>query len=260
MEPLPHDAERVASFLLGAKRILFITGAGLSADSGMPTYRGVGGLYGDVPVREGLTIEDMLSGYMMRTNPSLVWEYLSHLAGAFNAAEPNQGHRVIAEMEAEFESVWVLTQNVDGLHRRAGSTNIIDIHGDIHGLACLKCAFEQRQVILANLKIPPKCPQCGEILRPTVVLFGEMLAEGKVAELQNQIFRGFDVVFSVGTSSLFPYITQPVTVLGQRGAKTIEINPALTELSNLVDVKMNARAASSLDAIWRAYHQRQKAS
>lgn len=252
-EHLPLDKIRqVAEELTKAKRVLFITGAGLSADSGMPTYRGVGGLYGDMPVRDGLTIEDLLSGYMMRTQPTVVWEYLGQLAGAFQAAHPNVGHEVMAHLEKRLEQVWILTQNVDGLHGRAGSKQVIDIHGDIHHLYCTKCHDRQHITDLASLPIPPYCKPCHKIMRPDVVLFGEMLPFDKVEKLQSLCYRGIDMVFSVGTSSLFPYISEPVRVLGHRGATTVEINPGETDVSDFVDIKIQTRAAPALQAIYAA--------
>ena len=248
-----HAIEKVAQYLHAAKRVLVITGAGLSADSGMPTYRGIGGLYGDLPVRNGLTIEDILSGYTMRRDPGLVWEYLGHIAEAFLDARPNRGHEVIAEMDRHFDKVVVLTQNVDGFHGRAGSRHVIDIHGDIHRLACMQCSYKVGDVDLKTIAFPPKCPACGAILRPGVTLFGEMLDEEKLAKLQTALRKGFDLAFSIGTSSLFPYITQPILLVKGMGGKTVEINPGETELSKVVDVRIKAKAAPALDAIWRAF-------
>src|SRR4051794_35235613 len=132
--------DQVVALLKPNRRLLFITGAGLSADSGLPTYRGVGGLSGaDRPTRHGLTIEAALSGRMMASRPEVTWEYLIELERACRGATCNRGHRVIAAMEGHFAAVWTLTQNVDGLHRRAGSRQIIDIHGDLHVLICTGC-------------------------------------------------------------------------------------------------------------------------
>jgi len=243
----------VANYMLAAKRVLIVTGAGLSADSGMPTYRGIGGLYGDLPVRDGLAIEDILSGYTMKRDPALVWEYLGHVAEAFFGAKPNCGHDVIAAMDQHFEKVLVLTQNVDGFHAEAGSKHIVDIHGDIHDLACLQCSYKKTDVDLQTLAMPPTCPECGAILRPGVTLFGEMLDEAKLATLQREMAKGFDLAFSIGTSSLFPYITQPILLTRQMGGKTVEINPGATDLSDIVDVRFRAKAAATLEAIWESY-------
>lgn len=248
-----REIAEVAQLLGRARRVLVITGAGLSADSGMPTYRGIGGIYGDLPVRDGMTIEDILSGYTMKHQPALVWEYLGHIAEAFFDAKPNRGHEVIAAMDDFFEKVVVLTQNVDGFHAKAGSKHVIDIHGDIHDLACMHCPYRQSGINLKSLNLPPKCPDCGEILRPGATLFGEMLDEKKLAALERELSAGFDLAFSIGTSSLFPYITQPMVLIRQMGGKTVEINPGETDLSGMVDVRIKARAAATLDSIWRAF-------
>ena len=109
-----------AAELAGARRILFITGAGLSADSGLPTYRGLGGLYHDRLTEEGLTIEQALSGRTLSQRPDITWKYLAEIEANCRGAQPNAAHRLIAALEQEKDSVWVLTQNIDGLHRAAG--------------------------------------------------------------------------------------------------------------------------------------------
>src|SRR3954464_4114235 len=120
-EAAPRAIHPPSGLLRPGRGLFFITGAGLSADSGLPTYRGVGGLYGDDrPTRHGYAIEEVLSGPMMRRRPEVTWEYLIELERACRGASPNRAHEVIAAMEGHFAAVWTLTQNVDGLHRRAG--------------------------------------------------------------------------------------------------------------------------------------------
>ncbi len=203
--------DRVVELLRPAHRLLFITGAGLSADSGLPTYRGVGGLYAAGRTTPcGLPVEEVLSGEMMTTRPEVTWQFLLELERPARQAVPNRGHEVIAEMESHFDAVWTLTQNVDGLHRRAGSRQVLDVHGDLHDLACTRCEHTETVSDYAGLDLPPRCPNCQAILRPSVVLFGEQLPETKMARLKSEVRTGFDVVFSIGTSSSFPYIAAPV--------------------------------------------------
>jgi NAD-dependent deacetylase len=242
--------ERVAQRLAGAKSALFVTGAGLSADSGLPTYRGVGGLYDDHRPHEGMEIEEILSGPVFRSRPELTWKYLREVAEACRGARPNRGHEVIAGLEAHLPRVVVLTQNVDGLHRQAGSSRVIDIHGDLHHLICTRCAWDEWVDDLDHLSPLPRCIDCHSVVRPEVVLFGEWLPEAKVKRLREEMDRGFDVVFSVGTSSLFPYIQEPVRQAHARGGYTVEINPGSTEISSIVDEKISAGAAEALDALW----------
>lgn len=244
--------ERVIDLLRGAQSILFVTGAGLSADSGLPTYRGIGGLYNNGPTEEGIAIEDVLSGPMFRSRPELTWSYLRKLEQACRGATHNRGHQVIADLETRFDRIWTLTQNVDGFHRAAGSSNVIDIHGDLHALCCASCHYRDTVADYATLATLPRCPQCGDVVRPDVVLFGEMLPQNKLRALSDELDKGFDVVFSVGTTAVFPYIAGPVVAAKHSGIPTVEINPAKTDLSDVVDVRLATRAAQTFDAIWCA--------
>lgn len=242
----------IARRLKGSQSVLFVTGAGVSADSGLPTYRGIGGLYEQASTEEGLPIEAALSGAMFRRDPSLTWRYIHQIESCCRGAGPNRAHQVIAELENRFERVWTLTQNVDGLHRSAGSRRVIDIHGDVHALICTRCGHRWRVESYAGLDIPPSCPECDSLVRPEVVLFGEMLPLDRARVLQEELMRGFDVVFSIGTTSVFPYIAEPVIDARRRGALTVEINPGSSEVSHIVDYRLRAGAAAAMDAIVQA--------
>lgn len=256
--PLSDEDARVVDQVvrrLGrAKRVLAVTGAGMSADSGLPTYRGANGLYAeDRTTDHGHSIEAALSGPMLAERPEVAWHYLMEIERASRGARPNRGHRVLAEMEGYFDAVWVLTQNVDGLHEAAGSHHVIDVHGDLHELRCTRCRFRERVDDYSGLGLPPLCPDCGGVLRPDVVLFGEHLPEAKLRRLEAEMGRGFDVVFSIGTSSLFEYIVAPLRTAKAAGRITVEINPGVTGATDLVDYKIRARAAVALDRIWEGY-------
>jgi NAD-dependent deacetylase len=245
----------VARWFEPGHRILFVTGAGLSADSGLPTYRGMGGLYGpDRRTRHGCTIEEALSGPMMECRPEITWEALHELAKAGRGARPNRGHEVMAELERDGATVWILTQNVDGLHRQAGSRHVIDIHGDLRRLLCTRprCDYVEDVETYDALDPLPRCLRCGAVIRPDVVLFGEMLPVDKLTMLRRELDRGFDIVFTVGTSSLFPYIIDPVIRASHQGTPTVEINPERTDVSDLVDFKFAAGAAETLDRLYQA--------
>ena len=257
MSSSPHDSidpavlDRVSHAFLRARSVLFITGAGISADSGLPTYRGIGGLYEDAITDEGFAIEDALSGDMLRDRPEVCWKYIHQIERACRGATWNRGHEVLAMMEARYERSWVLTQNVDAFHRRAGSKNVIEIHGDVHRLICTRCSYRDHVEDYAALSIPPRCPDCGAIVRPEVVLFGEMLPETAIAALERELDRGFDLVVSIGTTSVFPYIAAPVMLARRAGRDTVEINPGMTSISHVVAHRMQSRAAVALDAIWQ---------
>ncbi|MBL7151879.1 MAG: NAD-dependent protein deacylase, partial [Candidatus Omnitrophica bacterium] len=229
---------KIVRLLKDCKSILFITGAGISADSGLPTYRGIGGLYNDKLTEDGIPVETALAGETLKTQPAVTWKYLSQIEKNCRSARFNRGHEVIAEIEKHFERVWVLTQNIDGFHHAAGSRNVIDIHGDMHKLACMRCGWRGRVEDYSRIKIPPACPDCAGIARPEVVFFGEMLPQDKLAVLRRELMRGFDVYFSIGTSSVFPYIQQPIVVANHLGRPTVEINPEDTEISSLADIKL----------------------
>jgi NAD-dependent deacetylase len=241
----------IARLLRPAKRVLFITGAGISADSGLPTYRGVGGLYEDEFTDEGLPIEEALSGRMLAARPEVTWKYLLQIERNCRGATPNRAHQAIADLEGDERSVVVLTQNVDGLHLAAGSRDVIEIHGNVHDLGCTQCRYRTRVDSYAGLAELPLCPRCLAPLRPGVVLFGEALPRTAVRALEDACERGFDLVFSVGTSSLFPYIVEPVLWARAAGTPTVEINPAATVISDVVDFPLRAGAADAMVRIWR---------
>jgi NAD-dependent deacetylase len=239
---------RVAQAIVAAERILLITGAGLSADSGLPTYRGLGGLYNG-HTAEGLPIEAALSGSMLQRDPALCWKYLAELGKACLGAQANAGHYAIAELQRRKPQCWLLTQNIDGYHRAAGSPmkRVIEIHGELAPLYCQSCgAVDSELVAHLDRPLPPKCRQCAGVLRPPVVLFEEMLPEQAVGTLYDEVHKGFEVVISIGTSASFPYIVEPLLRTRQAGGFTVEINPQRTDLSGRVDVHLQGRALDVL--------------
>ncbi|MFH0945758.1 MAG: NAD-dependent protein deacylase [Planctomycetota bacterium] len=244
--------EAVAERLFRAESVLFITGAGLSADSGLPTYRGVGGLYEDARTDEGLPIEVALSGQMLQQRPELCWKYIRRIEEACRGASFNRGHEVIALLEQRLGHCCVLTQNVDGFHRAAGSRNVIEIHGNVHRLICVACESRESVADFRDLAAVPSCGACGGLIRPEVVLFGEMLPALEMAQLSGELSLGFDMVFSVGTTSVFPYIAEPVLRVAAAGGTTVEINPGTTEVSEIVDFRIRCGAAEALDRLVRA--------
>jgi NAD-dependent deacetylase len=251
-----QTVDQIAGHLLRCRSVLFVTGAGMSADSGLPTYRGVGGLYDQGETVEGFAIEEMLSGEMFRRRPEWTWKYLRQVEGACRGAAFNRGHAVIAEMESHFPRVWTLTQNVDGFHRSAGSRNVIAIHGELQTIRCTGCARRETVADYSGLGELPTCPDCSAVLRPDVVLFGEMLPEAGLRTLKAELREGFDIVFSVGTSSVFPYISFPVELARQRDRPAVEINPGTTPVSALVTHRLALTASVALEAIWARYNER----
>jgi NAD-dependent deacetylase len=250
-QQVEQTLQAVADRLRRARRVLFITGAGISADSGLPTYRGVGGLYESDVTAEGMRIEEALSGEVFARRPDITWKYLVQIEQSCRGAQANVAHRAIAALEGHLDRVMVFTQNVDGLHRAAGSREVIEIHGNLQQLNCTVCTHEEVAADFSRLEIPPLCRACGAVLRPKVVLFGEALPEEPLARFIAALQEGFDIVFSIGTSSIFPYIVQPVVFAASSGVPTVEINPSQTQLSDIVDFYIPLGAAVAMEELMR---------
>jgi len=267
--PWTDAAIRAADLLRDAKSVLFVTGAGVSAESGLPTYRGVSGLYNDggsALEEDGMSIEECLSGSTYRSNPLLTWKYLLQIERACRGAKPSRAHTLLAAAEKHVSRVTIMTQNVDGLHDRAGSSDVLTLHGNLHSLLCSSCGTSQIVKSYAQFddpkaEIPPICSKCGGSIRPAVVLFDEYLGDGTVRTYEEKLGmsmmdlmwswgaerpreeRPYDVSISIGTSALFAY----VNAAALSGKKTVEINPCQTNLSNLVDVQVSAGATEALE-------------
>jgi NAD-dependent deacetylase len=251
MSTTEYDAslDRVATLLNSSRRVLFVTGAGVSADSGLPTYRGLGGLYENAPTPEGLPIEAILSRDMFRQRPELTWRYLLEVERNCRGATCNAAHRMIAELESELGSVTVLTQNVDGFHHLAGSQNVIDIHGNLHVIVCTRCRRRRSVSNYAELAPLPRCSSCGGVERPDVVLFGENLPEEKLDRLLRELGHGFDLVVSIGTSGTFPYIRLPMLRAQINGWASVDINPEHNPMTAHAELHLPLRAAEACEAL-----------
>lgn len=240
----------VRSALLRSQRILFVTGAGISADSGLPTYRGVGGLYDGKATDDGYAIEEALSATVWRSRPDITWKYLWQIGHACVDAEPNAAHVAIAQWQLQKPGCALLTQNVDGLHRKAGSSDLIEIHGHAFDLYCCGCgrAFDAGSLV-SNYREGftgvPRCESCGGIVRPNVVLFEEMLPEPAIERLQSILSGPLDMVVSIGTSAAFPYIVQPLLIGRRQGAVCVDINPDAS-LAPYVDFQLPLSAATAM--------------
>jgi NAD-dependent deacetylase len=227
-----------------------ITGAGISVESGLQTYRGKGGVYDDPD--EGDKRIAAVSGPTLQSDPDRTWRAISSTLVQAAAARPNSAHHALVAIEKKVERFVLLTQNVDGLHRLAGSENIIDIHGHVFDILCMSCGGRGRLERGATERIEraPRCGECGGVMRPDVVLFEEMLSMEKVARIQTEFAqRPPDLVMAVGTTALFPYIVEPVIIARQTGRLTVEINPEPTMLSDHVDYCLRGPAGAYLPLI-----------
>ena len=244
---LPADLREA---LRGIRSMGVITGAGLSAESGIPTYRGKGGLYDDEA--EGDRTVEALSAPTLHADPDRTWRVVAELARRSADAAPNPGHLALVEIEQALDRFVLLTQNVDGLHRAAGSQNVIDIHGDVLDVRCMSCGHTGRlgPEDVRALEAAPSCPACGGTLRPDAVLFGEMLPTAKVHRLHDELLdRTPDLVLIAGTTAVFPYIVEPVLEASRRGLATVEINPEPTDLSPVVGWSLRGPAGVILPQI-----------
>lgn len=222
--------------LKNAKKIVFVTGAGISQESGIPTFRGRDGLWRKYDPMKLAIIDAFYN------NPKLVWEWYEERRKNMLVAKPNLGHMAIAELE-NYTDVIVLTQNIDGLHQKAGSTNVLELHGSMIRIKCTECNF-QDEVMSDFKKLPPMC-SCGEILRPDVVWFGEPLPQDV---WHDAIFHAnsCDVMIIAGTSLVVsPANTLPIYAK-QNNALLIEINPESTLMSSEMDLSLQITSASAL--------------
>lgn len=241
---------RLTAALSGVRSAGVITGAGVSAESGIPTYRGTGGLYDDP--QEGDRTVEALTGTTLRSDPDRTWRAVAKLAHLAGRAQPNPAHHAIVELERNLERFVLLTQNVDGLHQLAGSRNVIAIHGGVFDTRCMACDRRGRiqSEALSGIETAPRCEECGGVMRPDAVLFGEMLPAREVARIEEEFFdRPPDLVLVVGTSAMFPYIVRPVAHARQLGRLTVEVNPERTYLSDSVEFLVQAKAGEALPLI-----------
>ncbi len=222
------------SRLASAQAVTILTGAGISADSGVPTFRGTDGLW------RNFRAEDLATPEAFERDPRLVWEWYNWRRELIATKHPNIAHLAIAALESRVNDFWLITQNVDGLHRAAGSTRLSEIHGNIWMVRCTACAAvtDNHQVPLSLL---PRCGQCGGLLRPHIVWFGESLHEEDLARCANQL-QACDVLLVIGTSGVVYPAAGFASIAKEAGAYVIEVNLGPTPQSDLVDIALRGRA------------------
>lgn len=231
-----QDIRRVADWLRASQRLTVLTGAGISQESGVPTFRdAIEGLWAQYDPAQLATRE------AFQRNPRLVWDWYQYRRGLVAQSQPNPGHSALAALERRFPALSLITQNVDDLHERAGSTNVIHLHGNIAANKCFRdCQGAPTRVDVAALTWdaasgPPACPYCGGWVRPDVVWFGEMLPTDAL-EAASAASVQADVMLVVGTSGVVtPAATLPFTAK-RAGALVIEVNPAASQITPVADV------------------------
>ena len=238
------DLENARRWLAEAGRLCVLTGAGISAESGVPVFRGPGGLWRQYRAEELATPEAFAS------DPRLVWEWYDWRRSVVARAEPNAGHLALVELERRAADFTLITQNVDGLHERAGSRRVLKLHGDLWTLRCTGCGAESENRAVPLPEIPPRC-ECGALLRPGVVWFGEALP-ADVLEAAFSAAGRAEVFLVVGTSAVVqPAASLPLTAK-QAGARLIEVNLEPTPLSALAEASFHGPAGELLPQLVEA--------
>src|ERR1041384_2127020 len=195
--------DAVGTLLTQTRSALFITGPGLTTESGLPHYRGIPGLLRKT-ANDGKLIEAALSIDTLQRKPKVTWGYLLAIDQQICAASPNRGHEVLVGLERALQRTTILTCNVDRLHQRAGSHSVIEMHGALHDLRCPRCQITTRHDGYPGFPVPPLCVTCGAVLRPDMPLFGEPLPPDAFTRLQAELEIGFDIVIAIGVVSMFP--------------------------------------------------------
>ena len=238
-----------AAVLQSALRIVVLTGAGVSKESGVPTFRdALEGLWEQYDPSELATPE------AFERNPSMVWEWYEHRREMCRDAQPNPGHFALAALEKHFGNMLIVTQNVDDLHERAGSKNIIHLHGNLAESKCFdNCQGSPTIVDVTNLPDyptakPPACPHCGQWVRPNVVWFGEMLPQQELYTAMDAS-READVMLVVGTSGLVHPAAGLPTITRQADGQIIEINPIQSAITPIANIKIDAAFGVALPQI-----------
>ncbi len=231
------------------KPLCVLTGAGISAESGVPTFRGGG----KSVVWKGMPFDEISSARMVAEDLDAVWEWFDYRRGILKDCKPNNAHLALAEFEDSHPDFQLVTQNIDGLHQRAGSSNVIELHGNINRARCTECA---ELVLLKYDEIPHEpqlCTKCGSDLRPDVVLFGEMLPFGAF-ERASEAASNCTGFLVIGTSALvYPAAMLP-EIAKRNGAFLVEVNPEDTALSSICDASHRGSAGDLVPEIlkeWR---------
>jgi NAD-dependent deacetylase len=229
------------SKLVPQTRVVVLTGAGVSAESGVPTFRGKNGLWKKFRPEELATFDAFMA------NPKLVWEWYQYRRELIQNVMPNPAHFALVEFQKYFKDFTLITQNVDGLHQRAGCSQVVELHGNIKRNRCIECGKKFETIEVKAEEIPPRC-ECGGKIRPDVVWFGEMLPENAV-RTAFEVSSSCDLFFSLGTSAVVHPAASLPLMAKRSGAYLVEVNIEPTELSNLSDELMLGKAGEIMPFI-----------
>ena len=232
--PLTSNLHQLKARLASAQSVVVLTGAGISADSGVPTFRGADGLW------RSFRAEDLATPEAFARDPRLVWEWYDWRRALIATKSPNPAHHALVELERRFDRFWLITQNVDGLHAAAGAQQLIELHGNIWKVRCTQCGQVRvnRDVPIAML---PTCSACGGLLRPHIVWFGESLDPHDI-DRSEEALHACQVLLIIGTSGVVYPAAGFTSVARAAGAFVAEMNLDSTPNSSLVDVSIQGRA------------------
>lgn len=242
----PALLDELRGRLRDARRVFVLTGAGVSAESGVPTFRGGG----NSAVWKGVPFDVISSAGMLARDLPAVWEWFDYRRQLLSDLRPNPAHHTLAAWQDKFARLSLATQNIDGLHAAAGSRDVLELHGNIWTARCIECGareslHERRVEGVGGQPPPPVCRACGNLMRPDVVLFGELLPAGVFEQAATEA-TSCDLCFVIGTSSLvYPAMRLP-EIAREAGAYTVEINPELTPFSAHADAAIQGRAGEVL--------------
>lgn len=227
-----------------APSLSVLTGAGVSSESGIPTFRGEDGLW------KNYSPQELASPQAFRKDPKLVWEWYEWRREIINRAIPNAGHTALSKLEEEKEKFTLITQNIDGLHQKAGSRNIIELHGSIWELKCTNCPVTEKNYEVPLNPLPPECGRCGSIMRPGTVWFGEIIPMSVIDKTILAIEES-DVLLIIGTSGMVEPSASMGLMAKQSGKKVIEINLEPTPNSSIYDISIQAKSGEVLPLFYR---------
>ena len=233
-----EQLSRIKSKLGLAKSVSVLTGAGISAESGVPTFRGEGGLW------RNFRAEELATPEAFHRDTELVWEWYNMRREKIAPLLPNMAHKVLVSLEDKTKDFTLITQNVDGLHKRAGSRNTLELHGNIWRVRCTGCGIVSENHDLP-IDIPPRCKKCGDLLRPHIVWFGEMLPTEIINEAYAALER-CEVLLVVGTSGLVQPAASMASMAKRAGAYVVEVNLEKTPNSHLIDAAITGKATELL--------------
>ena len=234
-------SQKLLSRLKNASSVTVMTGAGISAESGVPTFRGKDGLW------ENKRVEELATPGALKENPQLFWKFYDWRKKLINDVKPNLGHYGLVDFERIYEDFILITQNVDNLHHEAGNKKVLELHGNIFNTKCFECGKNHEESIEIDDDLP-KCSYCGGMLRPDVVLFGENLDEN-ILRQAHEAAADCEIFFSIGTSSLVEPAASLPLLAKANGSYVVEINAAETPLTQQVDESLRGAAGKLLPAL-----------